>query len=65
MPRAELDKLRGQWVAFSLDGRRVIASHEDLAELDRLILAVGEDPEKVALERIEADEVCLGGAELQ
>jgi hypothetical protein len=61
---SELVKYRGQWLAFSLDGRRIIASGEDLAALDNLVAATGEDPEGVAFERIEMDDVYLGGAEL-
>ncbi|MBM4069458.1 MAG: hypothetical protein FJ271_10990 [Planctomycetes bacterium] len=65
IPMSELAKYRGQWVAFSLDGRRIIAGNDDLAVLDRLIVAAGEKPEHVALERIEFEqEGCLGGAEL-
>ena len=62
-PRAELVKYRGQWVAFSPDGRRIVASSEDLAALDQLVVASGEDPEKVGLERIELDDVYLGATE--
>lgn len=56
--RAKLswDELRpydGQWVGFSADGSRVVASAEDLAELDARIWATGEDPQEVWLERIE------------
>jgi len=64
-PLRELAKYQGQWVAFSLDGARIIASSEDLITLDRLIIELGEDPEQVALERIDLDDVCLGGAELR
>ena len=64
IPLADLRQYEGQWVAFSLDGRRIIASHADLAELDRLIVAAGEDPEQVALERIVLEDTYLGGAEL-
>ena len=63
-PLAELAKYDGQWVAFSLDGRRIIASSEDLATLDNLVVAAGNDPEQIAFERIELDDFCLGGAEL-
>jgi hypothetical protein len=63
-PFDELVKYHGRWVAFSLDGRRVIASSEDLAALDNLVVATGEDPEQIALERIELDDSYLGGAEL-
>jgi hypothetical protein len=62
-PVAELAKYRGQWVAFSLDGRKIIASNEDLSKIDSLVAAAGEDPEQVALERIDLDDFCLGGAE--
>ena len=65
LPLAELRKHQGRWVAFSLDGRRIIASHDDVAELDAIIVAAGEDPQCVAFERIELDDICLGGAELQ
>lgn len=64
IPVAELRKHQGQWVAFSMDGRRIIASDRDLAALDALVVAAGLDPEGVAFERIEMDDVCLGGAEL-
>jgi hypothetical protein len=62
-PLADLEKYRGQWVAFSLAGDKIIASNEDLAKLDSLVIAAGENPERVALERIELDDICLGGAE--
>jgi hypothetical protein len=61
---AELAPYNGKWVAFSLDGRRVIASDEDLGALDKLIVKAGADPARVALERIELDDVYLGGAEV-
>ena len=63
-PHAELAKHRGQWVAFSPDGRRIIAGSDDLAALDALVTTAGEDPEQVGLERIEFDDSYLGGAEL-
>jgi hypothetical protein len=63
-PLAELVNYRGQWVAFSLDGRRIIAGDADLAKLDQLVVEAGEDPEKVAFEHIEFDDVYLGDAEL-
>jgi hypothetical protein len=58
-----LVKYRGQWVAFTLDGRRIIAASDDLVTLDRLVVAAGEDPGQVALERIEFEDVHLGAAE--
>jgi hypothetical protein len=62
-PAAELVKYRGQWVAFSRDGRRVVASAPDFVELDALLLAMGEDPEQVALEYIDTDEGFVTGPE--
>jgi hypothetical protein len=62
-PRDELDRYQGQWVAFSLDGRGIVASSNDLATLDKLVLAAGGDPEQVALERIELEDIQLGGGE--
>ena len=63
-PLAELKTYDGPWVAFSLDGRRIIAASQDLATLDKLVVEAGENPERVALERIELEDVSLGGAEL-
>lgn len=60
---AELNTHQGRWVAFSSDGRRIIASSKDLELLDKMITDAGEDPEQVALERIEPDDVSLGAAE--
>ena len=54
-PAAGLTKYRGQWVAFSMDGRRIVAGAPDLVELDALLLGMGENPEQVALEYIDTD----------
>ena len=54
-PAADLAKYRGQWVAFSVDGRRIVAGAPDLVELDNLLVAMGENPEQVALEYIDTD----------
>jgi hypothetical protein len=62
-PVAELDKYRGQWVAFSEDGRRVLANAPDLVELDSRLVAIGEDPERMALEFIADDESFVTGPE--
>jgi hypothetical protein len=51
-PLSDLMKYRGQWVAFSADGRRVVASSDSLETLDELVVAAGEDPEQIAYERI-------------
>jgi hypothetical protein len=61
---SELLKYNGRWVAFSVDGRRIIASSHDLGILDNLIVAAGENPEQVALDKNELEDEYLGGAEL-
>ena len=57
-PWEELCKHRGCWVAFSPDGRRLIASSPVLPALDALVRAAGENPEEVLLERI-PDGACI------
>src|SRR5260370_36902907 len=51
-PEADLAKYRGQWVAFSMAGRRIVAGAPDLVELDTLLLAMGKSPEQVGSARI-------------
>jgi hypothetical protein len=62
-PEAELVKYRGQWVAFSHDGRRIVAGAPDLIELDTLLRKMGEDPEQVALEFLDTDDGCVTAPE--
>src|SRR5213593_3056843 len=54
----------GQWVAFSDDGSRLIASHFDLAELERTLAKLGENPESVVFECLREEDSCVGGAAL-
>ena len=64
-PAEELRKYDGQWIAFSADGRRIVASAEDLDSLEDLLAAKGQDPEKLTFERVEsASYPYLGAAEL-
>jgi hypothetical protein len=65
VPPAELAKYRGQWVAFSLDGRRLLAGAENLERLEDELATLGEDPQQVILERIPGldDDMYLGGGE--
>jgi hypothetical protein len=67
--RISADNLRqfdGQWVAFSSDGCRVVASGDTIGHLSERLIAAHEDIQEVVLERIEIDneETYLGGAEL-
>ena len=63
-PEEELRHYDGRWVAFSADGKRIVASAVNLEELETQLLAAGENPEDVGVERIVLDdESLLGGAE--
>ena len=43
---------------------RIIAGADDLETLEDQLAAVGENPEKAIFDRVEEDDICLGGAEL-
>ena len=60
----ELEQYRGNWIAFSADGSKIIASSPTLAGLDARVRAAGEDPEQVLLERIPGREFIRSGSEL-
>jgi hypothetical protein len=60
-PLEELARHAGEWVAWSPDGTRILASSRDPELLDDLIRAAGGDPEDCVVEGIpEADSV-IGG----
>jgi hypothetical protein len=63
-PEEELLKYIGQWLAFSADGRTILASAEDLGELDAKLVAAGIDPQDVFFERVPADDDIQHGSEL-
>src|SRR5436190_1349069 len=54
-PSEELRKMDGQWVAFSADGQRIVASAATIAELSNQVHAVHEDLREVVLEHIEVE----------
>ncbi len=62
-PLEELRKYAGEWVAFSKDGSRVVASAPTLLALEERLIAKGEDPQSIALERIELEDCALGGVD--
>ena len=66
LPASELAKYAGQWVAFSMDGRRVIAGAETIGKLEERLAALGEDPQQVVLGHIPGpeDDLSLGAAEM-
>jgi hypothetical protein len=60
-PLAELAKHRGEWVAWSPDGTRLVATSRDPDALDDLIRAAGEDPENCPITGIPESDSVLGG----
>ncbi|MBI1914064.1 MAG: hypothetical protein HYS12_04915 [Planctomycetes bacterium] len=60
-PPEELARYVGQYVAFSPDGTRIVASDEDLARLDAKIKAAGYDPAETLVSAVPAEDVILGG----
>ena len=65
-PADDLKRYDGQWVAFSADGRRIIASAENIGQLSDRVIAAREDFQDVVLEKIEVETsgTQLGGVEL-
>ena len=49
----------GQWVAFSGDGKRIVAFDKELADLDAKLAALGLDPQEVWFEQV-TDEIATG-----
>ncbi len=66
-PREELEKYRGQWVAFSPDGRRIVAGAPTLEALHERLDAAGEDSQQLWFEGIPGpdDDFCLGSEEFR
>ena len=52
----ELQQYEGDWVAFSADGCRIVASARDIAALHSRLAEAGVGPEQVKLERIILDD---------
>ncbi len=63
-PLEELAKHRGEWVAWSSDGTRLVAASRNPEALDELIRAAGEDPEDCPIEGIPETDCVLGGLNL-
>ncbi len=64
-PLDELTRYDGHWVAFSADGRRIIASGTTIGELAERIRSANERLADVMIEHIElnSSEIELGAAE--
>lgn len=54
-PEEELERYRGNWVAWSPDGKRVLAAHPDPEKLFDVIDAAGLKPGEYVLSAIEAE----------
>jgi hypothetical protein len=60
-PMDELAKHHGEWVAWSPDGTRLVATSDNPEALDNLILAAGENPEDCLVEGIPDSDCVIGG----
>lgn len=65
-PVDDLKPYDGQWVAFSADGRRIVASAENIGQLSDRVTAARQELQDVVLERIEVEtgDIRVGGTEL-
>jgi hypothetical protein len=63
-PLEELTKHRGEWVALSPDGTRLVATSRDPDDLDELVRAAGEDPEDCPIEGIPEMDCVVGGLDV-
>jgi hypothetical protein len=52
VPRAELEKYNGQYVAWSADGTSILAADPDPLRLDALLCEAGHDPAAILVSRI-------------
>lgn len=61
IPRAELDKYRGQYAAWSPDGTRILAADKDMVRLCRTIREAGHDPKEILISMVPSTDTILGG----
>ncbi len=60
-PHEDLAKHAGEWVAFSADGRRLLAAAVDLLDLEHALTRAGIDAREVVFEQVVAGDSQLGG----
>jgi hypothetical protein len=60
-PLDELAKYLGSWVAWSLDGTRIVASAANAEDLEERVRQAGEDFSQCVLEGIPDNDASLGG----
>jgi len=52
-PHDELAKYSGRFIAWSMDGKQILASGEDYEEVDRNLKAAGIDPSQAVHDYVE------------
>ena len=60
-PPEDLLQYSGQYIAWSPDGSRVIASDKDFLKLDDTVKAMGYDPSKTLISTVPDVDIILGG----
>ena len=61
-PPEELLKYAGKYIAWSPDGRTIVASHDDPLQLEAAVRTAGYDPAECVISCVPLpDEVILGG----
>ena len=60
-PLDQLASHRGEWVAWSPDGTRLVAAARNPDDLDALVRAAGENPENCPIEGIPETDCVVGG----
>jgi len=58
-PRDELNRFIGKHIAFSFDGSRIVASGEDLRELEANLVAAGIDPSRVVFDYVDPPDLVI------
>jgi hypothetical protein len=64
-PVEELLKYAGMYIAWSPDGRSIVASDTNLLRLDKAIRAAGYDPSETLVSSMPEDDVILGGGVIE
>jgi hypothetical protein len=63
LPQAELEKYYGQHVAWSMDGKRILAGGADDLEVFEAVKAAGYDSQQVVFSYVPfPNEILMGGA---
>lgn len=60
-PAEQLIQYRGKYIAWSPDGKQIVASDEDPLRLDDTVIALGYDPSEVVFSSVPDGDSILGG----